>query len=602
MNPLDLLDVPLDLFGKSDVGISEALSSAASPVLVVLAGVFLAWSTRRAFNRLRVKSLIRSLPGPSNPSWFSGNFPEIYDVLNIRWHHEAVKTFAGIFQINGMFGDEQLYITDSRAMYHILVKEQTIFEEPQSLLVMNRALLGDGLLSTIGGYHRKQRKVLNPFFSEKHMRGLAPIFGPITQKVCKAIESKLSGGPAVQEINMYEWTSRTALEFIAQGGLGTSLDTLVDGEMGDYTKLVKEMVPTVSRLHVPMQLLPLVQPLFSLLPGRMRGLLLAYSPSPAVRNLKGITDRLEATGRGVLEQKRSEVLAELSVARANEEGSKARDILSLLLHAQNHAPADERLPDAEVIGHIITLIFAAQDTTSSALTRILHLLASRPAAQARLRTEIRQAQCSEETASVSAKEEWDYDALMHLPYLDAVVRETLRLHSPVSWIWRVARQPTTLPLRRPLQGTDGSTINSVPIARNQGVILGIAAAHRDEGVWGRDAHEWRPERWLNADADLGTGESKTAGGVLGDEARYPGVYSGMMTFSGGGRSCIGFKFALLALKLELAGLVDHFEFAEPEAEIVWNMNHIAAPTVKGREEEGAQMPLKVTLAHGGLHT
>lgn len=33
-----------------------------------------------------------------------GNFPEIYDVLNFRWHHEATKKYGNVFQINGMFG------------------------------------------------------------------------------------------------------------------------------------------------------------------------------------------------------------------------------------------------------------------------------------------------------------------------------------------------------------------------------------------------------------------------------------------------------------------------------------------------------------------
>lgn len=132
--------------------------------------------------------------------------------------------------------DEQLYITDPRAMYHVLVKDMSIWEEPQSLLVyvhiriplslcllryhrMNRALLGEGLLATLGAlqilrfsfllrvplhpsffltsltsescltktytgvHHKWQRKILNPFFSEKHMRDLLPIFWPVVNKV-----------------------------------------------------------------------------------------------------------------------------------------------------------------------------------------------------------------------------------------------------------------------------------------------------------------------------------------------------------------------------------------------------------------------------------
>ena len=58
------------------------------------------------------------------------------------------------------------------------------------------------------------------------------------------------------------------------------------------------------------------------------------------------------------------------------------------------------------------------DTTSNVTARLLHILASNPSAQAKLREEVLEAQANHEIA---------YDTLMELPYLDAVCRETLRL-------------------------------------------------------------------------------------------------------------------------------------------------------------------------------
>lgn len=140
-----------------------------------------------------------------------------------------------------------------------------------------------------------------------------------------------------------------------------------------------------------------------------------------------------------------------------------------IVRAQMEAPETDRFLDRELIGHITyisyssflqpkslvtdsvglciysTIVFAAQDTSASATSRTLHRLAEHPEAQARLRAEIR----SLRTASSmnedgdgdgnenDNEEPWNYDALMRLPYLDAVVRETLRLHGPVSWIWRM---------------------------------------------------------------------------------------------------------------------------------------------------------------------
>lgn len=106
------------------------------------------------------------------------------------------------------------------------------------------------------------------------------------------------------------------------------------------------------------------------------------------------------------------------------------------------ASEEDKLPESELLGqmayvHIInkftaatnnlirTLLFAATDTTSSAISRILHLLAENPEVQQKLRDEI--------VASKRAQDEIPYDELSSLPYLDAVCRETLRLYAPFGY-------------------------------------------------------------------------------------------------------------------------------------------------------------------------
>ncbi len=78
-------------------------------------------------------------------------------------------------------------------------------------------------------------------------------------------------------------------------------------------------------------------------------------------------------------------------------------------------------------------ILAGMDTTSNALSRILHLLAQHPEEQEKLRREIRDARGSS-ASDVGA--DVSYDDLVKLPYLDAVCRETLRLYAPVTLIVR----------------------------------------------------------------------------------------------------------------------------------------------------------------------
>lgn len=75
------------------------------------------------------------------------------------------------------------------------------------------------------------------------------------------------------------------------------------------------------------------------------------------------------------------------------------------------------------------LIFAGHDTTTNSLSRILHQLSIYPGVQSRVRDEI--------IAAQKEHGDLDYDALMALPVLDAVCRETLRVFPPVAWVNRV---------------------------------------------------------------------------------------------------------------------------------------------------------------------
>jgi len=217
------------------------------------------------------------------------------------------------------------------------------------------------------------------------------------------------------------------------------------------------------------------------------------------------------------------------------------------------------------------------DTTSGALCRILLLLSTHPDIQNKLRQEIVDARKHHGPGDL------EYDELVALPYLDAVCRETLRLYPPLSHVLRTTRQDIVLPLSTPIKGLDGQEISEVPIPNNTNIIVGILAANRNPEIWGPDSEEWKPERWLTR-----LPESVSA-------AHIPGIYSNLMTFLGGGRACIGFKFAQLVLKVVLSLLIESFEFAPSNKEIFWQMTNIVTPTVVGGGTK-PQLPIVVKLA------
>lgn len=72
-----------------------------------------------------------------------------------------------------------------------------------------------------------------------------------------------------------------------------------------------------------------------------------------------------------------------------------------------------------------------------------------------------------------------------------------------------------LPLDTPVTSTKGQVMSEIHLKNNTNVVLGLGAANRDPAIWGEDASEWKPERWLGKTPDQVAKE------------RLPGVYSGM---------------------------------------------------------------------------
>lgn len=53
-----------------------------------------------------------------------------------------------------------------------------------------------------------------------------------------------------------------------------------------------------------------------------------------------------------------------------------------------------------------------------------------------------------------------------------------------------------MPLGEPIKGVDGSMITEMPLPKGTSVVIGIRACNRNKSIWGEDALEWKPDRWL----------------------------------------------------------------------------------------------------------
>ncbi|KAF7303041.1 hypothetical protein MKEN_01267400 [Mycena kentingensis (nom. inval.)] len=506
--------------------------------------------------RVTKRSPFANITGPPAESYLFGNIPQLISGDGYEFHEDLAQNYGGIVKLNAICGDAQLYIHDHAAMQSVLVKNEPIFNMPDIFLAANGLMFGPCLVSTSGARHRRGRKVMNPVFSPARLKEILPILYKIAHGTANTLSQRITDANAPDgraELDMLRVLGVTALEFIGQAGLGYSFAAAQSDALED----MKQLLFAAKRMIIPMQILPF---LVRSTPAFLRRLSIPLVPLPDLWLAKRLVDIMHANSVGILSGKRAAMAK--GDAAVLEQVGHGKDIMSLLMRASDKTNPADRLPEEELLGQMNVIIFAGTDTTSTALSRALQELAMQPELQTRLRDEVTKA---------AVHGDLDYETLMRgLPLLDAVCRETLRMYPPAVTASREALQDTVLPLSTPMTGVDGSQITEVFVPKGTLVHVGIKAANTREAYWGPDARQWKPERWLVplpstiADADI------------------PGIVPKLMSFIGGPRGCIGFKFAEMSMKVVLAVLLKEFKFEISETEIVWKLGVAEAPSVDGK--------------------
>ncbi|KAE9401520.1 cytochrome P450 [Gymnopus androsaceus JB14] len=540
---------------RSSIDLNYASALRSLVFIILSASLWTAFCYRK---KRQGGSSLSQLPGPKMKSWLKGNHMQIFNLkhgwefhkmlaeqcrfpLYIRFE-DAIKAFIDgpAVLVKGLLGRKQLYTFDHKILYHVLVKDGSSFEPLQ--VGSGAVLFGPGLTNAVGTHHRKQRKMLNPVFSIAHMRSMLPIFYDV-----------------VDQIDLLGWMARTALELIGQSGFGYSFDNMVeDVPKHKYSIVMKELQPTLTRLGFGrIYILPLA---IKLLPTNVRTFIMNITPWKTLHDARDMINYMHNLSVSIYEEKKRALEAgDEAVTRQIGQG---KDLMSILMRENMKADDEDKLKESELIAQVCTFIFAAMETTSTAMARILHLLALHPDVQDKLRQEITSARKEFEGGRLS------YDVLVALPFLDAVCRETLRLYPAAPTILRRSTEDVVVPISRPVRGKDGTEITEVFLPKSTPVVISLLNANRSPELWGPDVLEWKPERWLSPLPDSVT------------DSKSPGVYSHLMTFSGGSRSCIGFKFSQLEMKAVISMLMENFKFSlPPNKKILWQMAAVASPVV-----------------------
>jgi cytochrome P450 len=274
----------------------------------------------------------------------------------------------------------------------ILVTRARLFRKGRALERAKR-LLGEGLLTSEGAFHLRQRRLAQPAFHRQRISG----YGDAMIAHAGRTADRWRDG---EEIDAGSEMNRLTLTIVGETLLGTDIASDAGGVRGAVTAVLDAFPITMSPFAQILERLPL----------------------PAMRRYRSAQATLDRLVYRIIDQRRS----------AGDRG----DLLSMLLLARDEeSPDGSGMTDRQLRDEVMTIFLAGHETTANALTWTWTLLARHPEVERTLHTEL---------DSVLASGPLDPDAAARLPYTRMVIAESLRLYPPAWGIGRRAVEDFTI--------------------------------------------------------------------------------------------------------------------------------------------------------------
>ncbi|KAJ7351994.1 cytochrome P450 [Mycena albidolilacea] len=484
------------------------------------------------------------LQGPCTSNIFLGVIPQLMNALDSGDLYEIwAAQFGSVFSIPTILGSRRIVITDPKSIAHLAARETYGYVgTPQARRLLVK-ILGKGLLWAEGDSHKRQRRALNPAFTNAAVRNLIPIFFDAAYKTKAAWDSLLESGPSEGAIiEVQQWMNHISFDTIGLAGFSHDFGTLA-GKKSSIIAALDTIGSNTSFLDTVAAMFSSIVPILDLIPTRRRFIL-----DEVARSMWGLGDNFLAT--------------------TGEVGTD-KSMMGLLVESTRA----DKISREEVASQINLLLFAAYETTSISLTWALIELARDPVVQKKLRDELLRS---------GGDPTWE-ELTDHGSLLDAFTCEVLRIHPPFPELHRMAAEDDILPLSKPIKNARGELIDCVFVSKGTVVTLPIQCINRSEAFWGSDAKVFNPARWLD--------ESPGFNQLRAQEIQG---YRHLLTFSDGARICLGKVFAVAEFKAVLSVLLRNFTFELPKGPttaIGYYRNLLPRPKVEG--EAGYDVPLKV---------
>ncbi|RDB23388.1 hypothetical protein Hypma_009433 [Hypsizygus marmoreus] len=512
---------------------------------------------------------IAHIAGPESDSFLLGNLPEFFQSQAAEADFKWQAQFGDVVRIKALFGEDRLLLSDPKALQYIYQTSGYNFAKQPERLELTRIVTGRGIIWAEGDDHKRHRKVMLPGFSGPEAKAFTPLFSATAAKLCEKWKDVIAASPDQSSVfDMPSWLSRATLDAIGEAAFDYEFGALDDADNALGKAFANLPIHTFGTLTGPQIF---AQNAIAYLPNSLRPSFVDHMPSKKLVHARATAKLATEVARALVDSKAAALL----------QGKGNRDIMSLLVKANASENEKTKLNTEELLAQLRTITLAGHETTANSLSWMFLELARHPQIQMKLRNEIWTTKQALEARGDSEFSAADFDAML---YLSAFVKEGLRYHPVALTIFRQTIHDDVLPLSKPITTKSGEVITELPIPKGLKIMTSIPAYNRNKEIFGEDAHKFDPERWLRPD-----GVKKSAPvGVLGN----------LMTFSGGVRSCIGWKFAVVEIQAFLVELVGTFEFSlTPEAQRIRRESALVmVPTIEGQVEKGAQLPLRIRVA------
>jgi cytochrome P450 len=319
-------------------------------------------------------------PFPPGEKWFSLQRTRGFATRPLGLLLDAYERFGPVFTMR-VFHGNNVFMIGPEANHYITVSHASQFSWREGHMGELSALLGDGLLTTDGQFHRRSRRIMLPAF---HHEAIATALGTMQTEIDRALESWQDGS----RIDVYHATRRLALRIALRALFG--LDPDAAGMRTDVARCFEVGLGFWAHDY---------------------WLQVIRGPGTPFARMQRARRELD----GIIFEE---------IRRRRQEGRRGPDLLSLLLDARDED--GERLNDQQVRDQVMTLLFAGHDTTTSTIAFMFYELARHPDIADALRGEL---ETSVGHGPVEARQLMSGD----LGLLEMVLDETLRMYPP-AWI------------------------------------------------------------------------------------------------------------------------------------------------------------------------